>query len=416
MKIINLKSKNIKGVKAIDITPKDNMVIISGKNGAGKTSALDSIWYALEWKAGAKGTPMPIRKGEKSAEVQLTLCEDLSAEDVEQGKTPEPLFIVNRVWASDDKTELKVTNGKGLKYTTPQKLLDDFIGYLSFDSREFTRMKGKDQRKLLIDLTGFDVTEIEKRIDYLRDQRLLKGREVKLLTGNREEITIEDLPEELISVTDINNELQNALVVNSKIDESIRTKKQAEEEIIRLKEKIISCEKYLEENTIIPIDSLKEKLAESQEINEQIRTRDRNRVADEKENKAQNEYDDFTREINEQLKKMEDGLKETWHKIPDQKLSLTETDILYDGTPYTQIAFSEQLKIAMRIAMALNPKLRVIRISDYSLLDNESKEMIRQMAKSEDYQVWAEEVDESGTKGFYIEEGKVKAENKDAPF
>jgi DNA repair exonuclease SbcCD ATPase subunit len=416
MKIINLKSKNIKGVKAIDITPKDNMVIISGKNGAGKTSALDSIWYALEWKAGAKGTPMPIRKGEKSAEVQLTLCEDLSAEDVEQGKTPEPLFIVNRVWASDDKTELKVTNGKGLKYTTPQKLLDDFIGYLSFDPREFTRMKGKDQRKLLIDLTGFDVTEIEKRIDYLRDQRLLKGREVKLLTGNREEITIEDLPEELISVTDINNELQNALVVNSKIDESIRTKKQAEEEIIRLKEKIISCEKYLEENTIIPIDSLKEKLAESQEINEQIRTRDRNRVADEKENKAQNEYDDFTREINEQLKKMEDGLKETWHKIPDQKLSLTETDILYDGTPYTQIAFSEQLKIAMRIAMALNPKLRVIRISDYSLLDNESKEMIRQMAKSEDYQVWAEEVDESGTKGFYIEEGKVKAENKDAPF
>lgn len=33
--------------------------------------------------------------------------------------------------------------------------------------------------------------------------------------------------------------------------------------------------------------------------------------------------------------------------------------------------------------MALNPKLRVIRIADYSLLDNESKEMIQQMARQE---------------------------------
>lgn len=97
MKIINLKSKNIKGIKAIDITPTDNIVIISGKNGAGKTSALDSIWYILKWKEGAKETPMPIRKGEKEANGQVTLCEDLSLEDIENGKTAAKLFIVDRV-------------------------------------------------------------------------------------------------------------------------------------------------------------------------------------------------------------------------------------------------------------------------------------------------------------------------------
>lgn len=416
MKIINLKSNNIKGIKAIDITPKDNMVIISGKNGAGKTSALDSIWYILQWKAGVKSTPMPIRKGEKKASGQITLCEDLSLEDVEQGKTAPPLFIVDREWTSNDKTQLKVTSGDGSKYNTPQKLLDGFIGFLSFDPREFSQMNGKEQRKVLIDITGFDTTKIEEKIAYLRDQRLIKGREVKMLTGNREEITIEDLPEELISVDDINNELQSALMANSKIDESIRTKKQAEEEMARLKAKIIECEEYLEKNEKIPIDSLKEKLSESQKINEQIRARDRNRIADRKENKAQNEYNDFTQEINEQLKEMENGLKENWDKIPDQKLSLTETDILYDGTPFSQIAFSEQLDIAMRIAMVLNPILKVIRISDYSLLDNKSKEKIRQMAREYGYQVWAEEVDETGTVGFYIEEGEIKAENEDMPF
>jgi len=64
----------------------------------------------------------------------------------------------------------------------------------------------------------------------------------------------------------------------------------------------------------------------------------------------------------------------------------------------------------------LNPKLKVLRISDWTLLDNESKKVVRQMAREFGYQIWAEEVDESGNVGFYIEEGEIKAENEDAPF
>lgn len=416
MKILNLKSENLKGIKAIDITPKDDMVIISGKNGAGKTSAIDSIWYALLWKAGVKGTPMPIRKGMKHAEVQVTLCEDLTEEEIAQGKIPEPLFIVNRNWTANDKTYLKVSNGRGLIYTSPQKLLDEFINFLSVDPRKFTTMSGKEHRDILIKLTGFDVSKIEEKIAVLREQRTIKGREVKLLSGEREEVTVKDLPETIISVTDINNELQNALMVNSKIDETIRNKEQTLKEIERLKENLTSYEDYLSKNTVIPVDSLKEKLNDSQEINEQIRARDRNKIADEKESKAQAEYEEFTQDIKEETTKLEDGLKTNWHKIPDQKLSLTETDIAYDGTPYSQISFSEQLRVAMGIAMAINPKLKVISISDYSLLDDENKSIIRQLAKEFGFQVWAEEVDETGTKGFYIEEGEVKSENEEAPF
>ncbi|MBA7541461.1 hypothetical protein ES705_33775 [subsurface metagenome] len=269
---------------------------------------------------------------------------------------------------------------------------------------------------MLIDLTGFDITEIEKRIAYLYDQRLEKGREVKLLSGNREEITIEDLPEELISVTAINNELQGAIMVNANIEKTVWEKEQALNKIEELKIHIAEYEDYLQTHTIIPVESLKEKLSESQAINEQVRARDRNRAADRKENKAKNEYDDFTNDINEQIKIKEDGLKENWYKIPDQKLSLTETEIAYDGTPYSQISFSEQLKICIKIGMALNPKLKVLRIADWTLLDNESKETVRQMAREFDYQIWAEEVDDTGTIGFYIEEGKVKQENENVPF
>jgi len=416
MKIINLKSTNIKGIKAIDITPKDDVIVLSGKNGAGKTSALDTIWYVICWKAGAKGTPMPIRKGEKEAEGEITLCEDLTAEDIAAGKIPKVLFVVNRIWKANGDTKLKVTNGVGKKHDPPQKLLDDFIGYLSFDPRLFSQMSGKEQRQVLIDLTGFDITEIEKKIAYLYDQRLDKGREVKMLSGNREEITIKDLPEELISVEDINNELQEALVTNTKIDDTVRKQKEAVEEITRLNDLLTLYSDYLRTHKIIPVESLKEKLTESQAINEQVRARDRNKIADRKENKAKNEYDDFTNGIDEQTKIKVDGLKENWHKIPDQKLSLTEEDIAYDGTPFTQISYSEQLKVCIKIGMALNTKLKVLRISDWSLMDKSNKAIVKEMAREFGYQIWAEEVDETGTVGFYIEDGEVKAENEDAPF
>ena len=418
MKIINMKSKNIKGIKAIDITPKDNVIVISGKNGAGKTSALDSIWYILKWKEASRTTPMPIRKGEKEASGQLTLREDLSMDDELAGKVAAPLFIVDREWNINGTTKLKVTGADGTKYPTPQRMIDEFVGYLSFDPRIFAQMKGKEQRRTLIDIIGYDPTENEKRIAFLKEERLQKGREVKMLTGNREEITIKKLPAELISVDDIDKELQNALMTNSRIDEMTRAKAKAKEEIQRLQGEIVSNDLYLQANTLIPVDTLKEKLSESIIINDQVKAKARNEISDQKENKARNEYNDFTNDIEEETKKMTDGLKANWDKMPDPKLGMTETEITYDGTPYSQISFSEQLKVAIKIAMALNPRLRVIRIADWSLLDQASQMMVCDMAREFDFQVWAEQVDEtgSGKVGFYIENGEIVSEENQIPF
>jgi hypothetical protein len=65
----------------------------------------------------------------------------------------------------------------------------------------------------------------------------------------------------------------------------------------------------------------------------------------------------------------------------------------------------------MSIAMALNPNLRVIMIKEGSLLDQKNLELVKQMVKDRDYQLWIEKVDDTGKLGIVIEDGEVKTSN-----
>ena len=81
--------------------------------------------------------------------------------------------------------------------------------------------------------------------------------------------------------------------------------------------------------------------------------------------------------------------------------------VTYNGVPFDQASSAEQLRVSMGIAIAANPKLRVIRITDGSLLDEDSLAAIGEMAKAADFQVFVEVVDSSGTVGIVIEDGLV---------
>jgi len=76
LKIISLQAENVKRIKAVEIRPdpEKGLVVISGKNGAGKSSILDSIAYAL---GGQKLIPdRPIREGQKQAHVTIDQASD----------------------------------------------------------------------------------------------------------------------------------------------------------------------------------------------------------------------------------------------------------------------------------------------------------------------------------------------------
>lgn len=95
-------------------------------------------------------------------------------------------------------------------------------------------------------------------------------------------------------------------------------------------------------------------------------------------------------------------------EMPIPGLSFGDGVVTFNGLPLNQASDAEQLMISTAIAAALNPKLRVIRIRDGSLLDDDAMVRLAAFAEERDMQIWIERVDGSGTVGIVMEDGHVK--------
>jgi hypothetical protein len=94
-------------------------------------------------------------------------------------------------------------------------------------------------------------------------------------------------------------------------------------------------------------------------------------------------------------------------KIEEDGIKIKNQDGLW--IPFCQMSAAQKLKISLSLAMKANPKMRIIRIADGSLLDDESMGIIEQAAKKEDYQVWIEYTskNKNDRHGVYIENGEI---------
>jgi len=231
--------------------------------------------------------------------------------------------------------------------------------------------------------------------------------------------TVEGLPDELISISGLQEEYENALENNQRIynakdniDEAKIKITELEETIKSLRESIKENEKIIQETDFINVTQIKNKISQAEDINEHIRAKKRNEETDQRYKKAQAEYDAFTEKINELTNQKVEALNKA--KMPITGLGIDDTGVTYKDIPFSQLSSSEQLKVSMAIAMSFNPKLRVIRITDGSLLDDDNMNVIKQMAKDGDFQVWVERVSDQSGIAFVIEDGGIRKEDKNA--
>lgn len=424
MKILRLAAENFKRLKAIDISPDGNVVRITGRNGQGKSSALDAIWAAL---GGEKSSPpMPIRQGEKAAEVQIDLGE----------------FKVRRRWTASGSSIDVSTESAAFK--SPQKLLDSLIGKLSFDPLEFAEKDPAAQRADLLGLLGIGAKlaeiDTERKVAFeTRTQvnRDLKGLEAQLLAtptveAPAEEVSVTALMEELKAARNLAGQkdakglavqqiAQRSEAVTLRIQTANDRIKELQNEIARMDNVIAEGLKtqaeFLEQTkklnaeaaaiNVPDLSAIEGRIAGAEGTNAKVRQAKARKDLEAKLVAKRTSAESLTTSIEAAEKKKTDLVAAS--ALPVKDLGFSDAGVTFKGVPLEQCAASERLKVSVAVAMALNPRLKVILVRDASLLDSKNLKMIEDLAAARDFQLWIEQVDESGKVGVYIEDGAVVA-------
>jgi DNA repair exonuclease SbcCD ATPase subunit len=465
VKIITLTAENVKKLVAVEISPTGNLVEITGKNGQGKTSVLDCIWWAL---AGASHIQAaPIRKGANEARIRLDLGDIIVTRTFERKED------------NEETTKVFVENADGARFPSPQRMLDALLGELSFDPLAFTRMDKREQfdvlRRFVPDF-DFAAADAANKADY--DRRTEINRQAKEARTLAAGILVpEGAPTERVDEAALVDELQRAGDHNAQIETRKAGREAAAEKAKDLRGRADETEAKREAAVKAREDAHAQILADLQRQIEALTAR----IAEVKKSGADDiarvktmmtdeakafrvEADDLQTKLDSApelpapiditavraqldaakgtnaivaaadlraqhvakaealeaqaaaLTKAREDREAAKHaaisaaKLPVDGITFGDGEILLNGVPFDQASDAEQLRASIAIAMASNPKLRVIRVRDGSLLDTDALKLLADMADERDYQCWVERVSSDGKVGFVLEDGRLKAQ------
>ena len=403
MRIIGLTAENVKRLKTIEITPDPHMQVIGGRNAQGKSSVLDAIWLALTGAKAAKATPRPVRDGTDHAEIVLDLGD----------------LTVTRRWNAAGKSALTVTSADGAKYPSPQAMLDKLVGSISFDPLAFTRLSAREQRESLLALVDLseDLDALDRERADLYAQRTDIGRQGKALGDPTVD---ESLPAEETLASEVLAELREAQEHNDAIKAARRALTIAEASYMQAEAERIAAEQDASAalvameaartslnaaGVLVDTAPIEARLADVEQNNARIRENNTARATLERKRALRDEYTDLTEQINALDQRKTDALASA--TFPVDGLGFDADGVTYQGVPLAQASSAEQIRVAVAMAMAMNPELRVLRVMDGSLLDDEAMAALREQVTAGDYQLWIERVGDSDEGAIIIEDGEV---------
>ena len=423
MKIINLRAENVKRLSAVDITPQSAVVEITGANGAGKSSVLDAIFWAL---AGTRAhQDMPVRRGETEATIALDMGD----------------IKVRREFAVRDDgettTRLHVESADGARYPSPQKMLDALVGSLTFDPLEFSRMAPKEQGRVLrgfVSGVDFGAEEAAYKADY--QARTAANRAAKEARVRMEGITLPEVEGDPPDIASIVEALEEARAWNVRQMASGKRIEETKSEVALYRKRVHELMESLAdanaklsaaEATLMALPNAEQERDESALAAElrdaeqlqrlhaarktaEMRRDDQRRIMEAEEAKSKA----LSESIRERSERVRATIAAADMPVPGLQIVESGEAYLYD-VPLDQASGAEQLRLSCAIAMASNAELRVIRVRDGSLLDEASMDILREMATDRDYQVWIERVDTSGKVGIVIEDGAVAVDDGAQP-
>lgn len=403
-----------------ELVPGKGLVRVTGKNGSGKTTFLRMIREAL----GGAGEVLPesVHEGSEdgTGEIRLTLSNGFS--------------VRRRYTESNPKGYLTVEGPDGGKHG--QAKLTEWVGPLSFDVLTLFGLPPERQRDVLL-ASGAD-PELPGKLDALRQKRRelydertpwisqqRRARQVPKPDGDRPEPI--DVSAELKRM----GELQKAERERGDAAREVRTTRDQigsvegriealTEQIAKLmeerdrladrKKRMASYLKECEE----ALAGLPDPSGEMEEVRERIDQADRIHAALrpwEQWDQAQEELDEaemeryrLTAEMEALAEKEAELIREAG--IPVEGIGFADDgDPLLHGRPLEVASGAEKIQMAVAVAMAANPDLRICLLDEANDIDLEGLEELDRLAKEHDFQIFAARLGLEGPGEIVIEDG-----------
>ena len=445
--ILELEVQNIKRLISVKIVPNGNVVEISGKNEAGKTTALDCIQYAIEGKQPFSGKKM-LKNGQDKGKIRLIMGENKD----------NPLYTVERVF-TEKGDYLKLTAPDGSPIKKGQELLDTFFADNALEVGNFVNLPAQKQLDQLlkvvaipfvaedfskivgakVESNGNPLGTINGVCDSIYKEREELGRKVKGARASFEAIAIpegkEDTePVDIQAIIKEKERLQEIVLSNQKTsnarDMLADDLKEHEEKLAEMKEDLAALQERIKQRQALMVRLTTQLARETKEVEsledpdftevEQTiaNANEINRIASQVQRKkessaifieAQKAYDDLSTTLKDIKQYRLDILSKA--DFPLKGMSISEEGFpTFKGVQISNktISTSRGIKIETAIAQKQNPRLRSILIRQGNDLDKKTREVLENFAKQENYQIWIEKVaEEAEENSFFISNGEL---------
>lgn len=450
MKITALEITDYKRVRKVAITPAadKDVILIGGKNAAGKSSILDALTAAFGGKKAVASDP--VRHGADEASVFVEL---------DGGQ-----LTIDRVIAVDGSSTIEVRDPDGL-VKSPQTMLDRLVGERFLDPLAFLALDAKAQRaalmKMIPNAAMIDALNASrergftKRTEIGRDLKKAEGELARIpMTEPGTPIDVAALNAQLRAFNDQQHAAQKLVAAQTAADTKLLVERAARDaaaqrttkidgEIARLQAQIAGLETergqcgaviVVHDETIATlaaelrtateaVEGAAKVWAETAEQRKKLdadlaRADQHNRshyegVADvQRRNRAQVEVEKLKKdadEITAGLKKIEDGKAKILAaaKLPVEGLTITDDGIALNDVPFDQASGAERLRVALGLAIAASPGLDDVWIRDASLLDEDSLAIVAEHAHAAGKRCWLERVGTRDPGAIVISDGQV---------
>ena len=168
MKVLNIEYQNFKNLENINIAVEGRSMIVKGRNRAGKSSMIDTIFDLL---CNNEMAPDPIAKGQTEAYAAVLVGDDNRKYTVKKTFTEK-----------NKKGYLSITTEDGAKFNSPVETLERLFGTISFDMDDLLASKNNDEMsKKLRAFLKIDTDKIDQEYKQTYDERKIINAEVKQL-------------------------------------------------------------------------------------------------------------------------------------------------------------------------------------------------------------------------------------------